>query len=209
MTEQVPSRILTEREKLETACQEIIFTAHRLEKTGGEYYSQLDQRLIKLPDDIAERLNPISIVALINSLLKKQFEATTIPTVANKLAANAEIITNATKEYAQANKELSGSWRTVADEAHKTIEKIQSAVAGAANASQKAAVDFSNIYKKTYRKTLLILGAIMLGTGIMIGILIYSHFGPNMKTIYEIPPEVQIQIERKKEWDMKFAPMEK
>jgi len=205
LTEQVPMRVLTEREKLEIACSEIITTAQKLEKTGSEYYRQLDQRLIKLPDDIAARLNPISIVALINSLLKKQFEATTIPTVANKLAANAEIINNATKEYAQANKKLCDSWQATANKAHETIGKIKSAVSGAAEASQKAAVDFSKIFKKTYRKTLLILGAIMLGTGIMIGIVVSDYFRPRMKTVYEIPPDIQLLIEQKRERDLLFA----
>jgi len=205
LTEQVPERVLAEREKLEIICSAIITTTERLETTGSEYYRQLDQRLIELPGDIAAGISPKAIVELITDDLKKQFTLSTIPTVANELAAQAVTIKTDTKEYAQANKELCNSWQATANKAHETIEKIESAVSGAATASQKAAMDFSNTFKKNYTKTLLIIGVIVLGTGIMIGVVISDHF-TRLKTVYEIPPDVQIQIDRKKEWDMKFAP---
>ena len=208
MTEQVPSRILTEREKLETACQEIIFTAHRLEKTGGEYYRQLDQRLIELPVDIAAKLNPAEIVALINSLLKRQFEATTIPTIANELAANIDTIKTATKEYARESKELSASWRSTSNEAYKTIEKIKEAAYGAVNATQKAAVDFSNIFQETCNKAFWILITIGLVTVIMIGMTIFGYIQPHTKTVYELPHDVLLMLEQQAERKLMLTPKE-
>ena len=73
LMEQIPVRILTEREKLEIICNEVTSTAKRLEKVGSEYYQQLHKRLIQLPDDIASGINPKAIVELINDNLKKQF----------------------------------------------------------------------------------------------------------------------------------------
>ena len=91
LTEQVPMRVLNEREKLEIICSGIINTAQRLEKTGNEYYQLLNKRLIQLPCDIAAGISPKAIVELINENLKQQFKASTIPTVAEKLATNAAV----------------------------------------------------------------------------------------------------------------------
>jgi uncharacterized phage infection (PIP) family protein YhgE len=204
LTEQVPARVLTEREKLERACTEIIGTAKRLEATGSEYYQELRQRLIQLPGDIATGISPKAIVELITGDLKKQFSLTTIPTVAKELAANADNIKTATKEYTRASVELNGSWRSTADSAHEAINKIKTSVSEAAKASQKAAVDFSNIFKETYRKALWVLIAMGLATEIIICLAVLD-FLPRAKTVYEIPPEVQSCIEQKKELEMKFA----
>jgi len=45
---------------------------------------------------------------------------------------------------------------------------------------------------------LLILGAIVLVAGIVIGMLISNHFGQRMKTVYEIPPEMLLLIDQQK-----------
>jgi hypothetical protein len=49
LTEQVPSRVLTEREHLEHICRDFLTTAQGLEKSGSEYYQELDKRLKQLP----------------------------------------------------------------------------------------------------------------------------------------------------------------
>ena len=209
LTEQVPARVLTEREKLEQACSDLKSTAIRMEFAGSNYYNDLDQRMIKLPGEVLKGISPKAIVEIINENLKQQFTASTIPIVAQELAVNANTIKTATKEYTQATKELSGSWRTVADEAQKTIEKIQGAVSGAAKASQKAAVDFSNTFSKTYDKALYFLCSLALVAGILIGILIIDQLRPLTKTVYEIPPNVQSIIDEQRERELMFTPKEK
>lgn len=199
LTEQVPARVLSEREKLEHACTEIIGTAKRLETTGSEYYQELKQRLIRLPGDIATGISPKAIVELITNDLKKQFALTTIPTVAKELAANADNIKTATKEYTRASTELSGSWRSTADSAHETIERIKETVLAAVNATHKAALDFSDTFRKTYNKALWILVAMALATEIMICLVIFEFVRPRIKTVYEIPPEVLLMIDKRKE----------
>ena len=198
LTEQVPKRVLTEREKLETACREIINTANKLEKTGSEYYQQLNKRLIQLPVDIATGISPKAIVERINDDLKKQFDLSTIPIVAGELHSNAVTIRTAAKEYTQASKELCGSWKIVAAEANESIEKIRNTVLGAAKTSEQAAINFSNTFRKTYYLALRILIGISLIAGIMIGILIFDYFRPYKKTIFEITPDLDWLIEERR-----------
>ena len=176
LTEQIPTRVLTEREKLETIFREIINTSKRLTIVGSEYYQQLDKRLTQLPVDIAAGVNPKAIVELITDNLKKQFTLSTIPVVAKELAANADNIKAAASEYTRVSVELCGSWRSTAEEAHKAIDKIRTAVSGAVKATEKAASNFTKTFNETYYWTLGLLTATGMVTGIMIGILIVNHF---------------------------------
>jgi len=199
MTEQIPHRVLTEREKLETICREAITTAERLERVGKDYYQQLDKKLTRLPVEISSGINPKTIVERINDNLKNQFTLSTIPIVAKELAANAETIKRATKEYTRASTELCDSWRTTADEAKNTINKIETAISGAVEASEKAALDFSDTFRETYKKALWILIAMALVTEIMIVLVIFGYIRPQTKTVYAIPSEILLMMEQQKE----------
>ena len=176
LTEQVPARVLTERVKLETACRDAITTATNLEKVGSKYYQQLNQQLTTLPTNIASGISPEAIVECINGNLKKQFNATTIPIIANELAANAKHIKMATMEYTRASSELCDSWRSAADEAHNAIDKIQTAISGAVEISKKAAIKLSKTFDRAYHWSLGISFVLGAAFGSMVGIVIFNHF---------------------------------
>ena len=195
MTEQIPVRILTEREKMESACNAVIATAKRLETNGSEYYKQLHSRLIRLPEDVAKGISPTAIVELINDNLKQQFDLSTIPTVAGELNTNAEEIKIATKQYARATAELSSSWHTSADKAHEAIRNINHSVSKAADTAEKATAAFTITFRKTYRRMLSIICVSALLIGTMTGMLIVDHFRPYKKTIFEITPELDFVLE--------------
>jgi hypothetical protein len=197
LTEQVPVRVTTEREKLESACNGVITTAQKLEATGSRYYQELDKRLTQLPVDIAKCINPKAIVENINDNLKLQFELSTIPTIAQELAYNAGTIRTATKEYKRASEELCGSWQKASTRAHEAINKINTAVSGAAESAKQATKSFTVSFNKTYNWALGIICAVALLAGIMIGILIFDRFRPYTRTIYEIPRDIQILLEQK------------
>ena len=148
LTEQVPNRVLTEREKFEAASHEIVAIAKRLITVGSEYYQKLDKQLTRLPDEIATGVNPVAIVERINGSLKRQFDLSTIPVVAKELAANAGSIKTATKEYAQAMAKLCDSWHSASDKAHKAIRDINTSVVGAAKAAEEAAEKFTRFLDK-------------------------------------------------------------
>ena len=191
-------QVLTEREKLENTWREVTTTAKRLEKVGSEYYQQINQQLIQLHTDIAASIRPKAIVGLITDDLKKQFALSTIPTVAKELAINAETIKTATREYTRASDELSNSWRSTADEAQTTIDKIRTTVSEAFDASRKTTKGFSITFNRIYKKALWILCSLALFVGIMIGVLMFDHMRPGTKTVYEIPPDLMLLLEERK-----------
>ena len=200
LTEQIPSRILTEREYFQCICTDFLTTAKGLEKTGSEYYRQLDKRLTQLPGDIAAGISPRAIVERINDVLRKQFDISTIPIVAKELAAKAEEIRRATKEYKRANENLCNSWQSATEEARQAIDEIQTAVSGAVKTSEQATEAFKVSFDKTYKRILGTLCAFGLVVGIMIGILIFDRLRPYTKTVYEIPRELRILMEGR-EWE--------
>ena len=195
LTEQVPVRVLTERVKLETACRDAITTANNLEKVGSEYYKQLNQKLTQLPTDIAAGISPEAIVKNINADLKRQFDISTIPIVAKKLYENAGIIQTAAEEYTKATSDLCGSWRSASDEAHEAINKIETAVLKAAEASKKAAINFSNTFNKAYYLSLSVFCALSLVVGIIIGGWISDHLRSRSKAANEIPHTLKLSEE--------------
>jgi len=176
MTEQVPMRILTEREKFENTCREAIIIARELKATGNEYFQELSRQLTQLPGSILTGVNPKEIAALINDNLKKQFEISTIPIVARKLADNAKEIRAATNEYERATYELCGSWQSAADEARKAINEMQTKVSGAATAAEKAIDAFKISLDESYTRMQKVIGVSALIAGVMFGMGIVFYF---------------------------------
>jgi len=201
LTEQVPMRILTEREKLEPILNAVIATANRLEATGSEYHKRLDKRLTQLPLDIANGVNPQAIVELINRNLKKQFSMTTIPSVARELAANAMRIETAASEYTRATAELCDSWLSTSSKAQEAVKEINNAVSKAAKTAERATEAFSHDFRKNYHRVLRTICIIAVLTGIMIGILIFDYLRPRTRTVYEIPEEMERIIQQQQEFE--------
>jgi len=138
LAERVPSQIAVEREHFVRINGEIIPTAKNLEKNMKEYYQLLQKQLTQLPTDIAEGISPKAIVERINDNLKKQFDLSTIPTIAKELATGAANIKTTAKEYTRASEELCGSWKSAANEAHRAIKEINAAITAAAVKAQRA-----------------------------------------------------------------------
>jgi Fe2+ transport system protein B len=215
LTEQVPSLILTEREKFEPLCREVISTAKRLEATGSDYYQRLHKQLSQLPDDIAIGISPKAIVERINDNLKKQFELSTIPVVAKELAANAVNIKASAREFTSASEELCGSWQSASDKAHRAIKEIESAttaavitseqaikeintaVTAAVAVSEQAAERFIQSFNKTYHWILGMVSFLLFFMGFFLGIMIYDRSIPRKQPNIEALPEPQQPVKPK------------
>ena len=201
LTEQVPNRILNEREHFDRICGEIIPTAKSLEKAIKEYYQLLYKQLIQLPAEIATGISSKAIVERISDNLKKQFELSTIPVVAKELADNAANIKVSAKEFTRASEELCGSWRSASDKAHQAIEKIDASVSKAAKTAEEAAEALSNSFNRSYYGILFMFGFSILLAGIFIGVLIPDHIREQLplttKHSTKAPPESQQSVKLK------------
>src|ERR1017187_10757366 len=66
---QAPERMATERLRFEEAMADALRTLQEICESSDAHRAQLDQRLVQLPADIAEGINPKTIAATINESL--------------------------------------------------------------------------------------------------------------------------------------------
>ena len=87
---QAPGRVAVERERLEQLFTAALRSLEQLLKSSEAYKRQLDERLSRLPVEIAAGISPQAIAANINESLRQRFVLSTIPETARALAQVAE-----------------------------------------------------------------------------------------------------------------------
>jgi len=87
---QAPGRVAVERERLEQLFTAALQSLEKLLKSSEAYKRQLDERLSRLPVEIAAGISPQAIAANINESLRQRFVLSTIPETARALAQVAE-----------------------------------------------------------------------------------------------------------------------
>ncbi|RQV93574.1 hypothetical protein EH220_08065 [bacterium] len=185
LMEQVPARVITERQKLEG----LFFEAEQSLKTAlgssESFQKQLDERLILLPKTIAEGIKPETIAANINESLRQQFVASTIPQTAKGLATVAEQLKKVNSEFGSTASALGKSYNGAAEEAHQAIEKMNAAVAGAAQTAKLAAKDLSAKFLDAYWSVLIGLTLVALLAGFMLGVFLVREYDPPQVKVIE------------------------
>ena len=125
LIQQVPERIVTERERIEAMIAKI-----------GAYHRVLEERLTALPSAVAEGMSPDSVAASINESLRQQFERSTIPQTAGALSAVAADMKRVTTEL---------------DRSARKMEQTAAAVSDAARSSERAVTDLSRVISQDYK----------------------------------------------------------
>jgi response regulator of citrate/malate metabolism len=98
---QVPERIAAERQRLEQILADFLKALREIRQSIAIHQAQLDQRLVQLPAQIAEGINPEAIAAKINESLRQQFVQSTIPATAEALTVAAAQMKKATSKFAR------------------------------------------------------------------------------------------------------------
>ena len=96
---QAPSRVAVELERLEQLFRSALEALQKTLRSGEAYQRQLDQRLSRLPVEIAAGISPQAIAANINESLRQRFVQSTIPETARDLAVVAEQMKKVTTEF--------------------------------------------------------------------------------------------------------------
>jgi len=98
---QIPERMAAERQRLGQIIADFLTALREIRQSIASYQAQLDQRLVHLPAEIAEGINPQTVAALINESLRQQFVQSTIPATAEALAVAAAQMKRVTSEFAR------------------------------------------------------------------------------------------------------------
>ena len=121
LMEQVPARVITERQKLEEIFSQAAQSLKVALRSSESFQKQLDERLIQLPKTIATGIQPETIAANINKSLHQQFVASTIPQTAEVLTVIAEQLKEVSTEFGTTASTLGNAYRGAAEEAREAI----------------------------------------------------------------------------------------
>jgi|SRR5208283_1260838 len=171
LMQQVPNRIATEREDLDSGLREAADAIRQSQESTEAYHRLLDDRLVQLPTTIANGISPEAIAGKVSENLRQQFVQSTIPQTAETLAVIAKDMKNTTAEFGRVASELGGSYGSAAQEASVAVQNIEDAVSRATDAAKRAADNLSWTFSQAYRWSLHSFCAIALLLGLILGMM--------------------------------------
>ncbi|HYK91603.1 MAG TPA: hypothetical protein VE398_22745, partial [Acidobacteriota bacterium] len=172
LMEQVPERIVKEREQLDKLFSGKIARLERSFQDNKSSLERLIQRLLQLPGSIAAGLSPDTIVAEIDKKLQEAFVKSTIPDTAARLGAIANRIKGANGQFAAAAHDLGSSYRGAAKKAGEAITGIDQAISKAADSASRAAKQLSTGFHAQYWWSVFVLTVVALVLGFFAGALL-------------------------------------
>lgn len=171
LMEQVPNRVVIEREKLEQLFAEALKILRVTHSDSVKYQKDLDERLIALPGKIVNGIKPEVIASSVNESLRQQFQRSTIPDTARALGAVADRMKQVTAEFGSTASTLGDSYRGAAEEARRAVQDMNSTVSLAAKTARQAAEQLYVNFKRAYWWSLCGLTGVALLLGFLFGIL--------------------------------------
>lgn len=203
LMEQVPERVVTEREKLDKLFSDKIARLEKSFQNSKASLDQLDQRLQRLPGFIAAGISPEKVVAEINKKLQEAFYQSTIPDTAFKLGKVADRIKEAGGQFAAAADDLDSSYRGAVKKAGEAIKNMDQAIAGAADSAGRAIKQLLTGFHAQYWWSVFVLTTVALVLGIFAGALFMHQLDQPVQKeerIYAplIEPAPQIKSKTKK-----------
>ena len=139
LIEQVPDRVVTERERLEKLLTGTARQFNQSCKAGAESLGQLDRHMAQLPGLIATIISPKNIVAEINANLKDELARSTFPQTEAALREATAKIRKAGSEFAVAADALGDSYRGAAEQARRAMSGMSQSIAAAARSANESA----------------------------------------------------------------------
>ena len=190
---QAPERMATERLRLEEAMADALRTLQEICGSSDANRAQLDQRLVQLPADIAEGINPEAIAATINESLRQQFVQSTIPATAEALAVAAAQIKKVTAEFGRSASTLGDSYRGAAEDAGHAIARLESACSHAVASTKRGAEELVSVFREEYRWSVYTLTGLALLIGIGVGMWYQRWIDPPSQPAERAPAVERVQ----------------
>jgi hypothetical protein len=189
LIEGAPARLGHERELVEGTLNRIRDELRESLDAGQQYHSRLEERLTGLPEEIAKGISPEAIAGTIKENLRQQFIRSTLPEIAEALAANSQQLTKICGEFAAASRKLSDSYDGAAKDARSAVTSIRSEISAAA-AAAKQATDEQLTFHTAYRWTAYSLSGLAVVIGFALGLLTDQWIMSAPKPVAEAPAPV-------------------
>jgi len=156
-------------------------------KSSKAYQEQLDQRLERLPENIATRISPEAIAREINESLRQQFVKSTIPDTARALAAGAKQIQDVTTEFGRTATALGNRYDGAAAQALRAIQDIQRISADAISTTRHGAQELLEVFHREYRWLICVASGLALLIGFGLGVSWYRWLAAPTPAVNSTP----------------------
>jgi hypothetical protein len=156
---EAPQAVAAQREQMAQLLETSIAAIRTAADAEHAYHQQLEDRLVKLPAQIAQGISPEAIARAITESVRQEFVRSGLPATAEALKAVSQQVTQATGHFQRAASEL-GACTGIAVQAQTAITKMTTSVATATDTAQWAMMTVRREFNLTcFRAVCLLCGA--------------------------------------------------
>jgi len=166
LIEQAPGEVAVEREKLAGILQEGVEAVTSTHRSAMDYLKKLEDRIVRMPIDVCEGLQPQLVAELISQDLRMRFAD--IPQSMEMLTGVSRQIGDTSAEFHKTAAQLTNSYTGLAENARVAIDQLQTSIGQAAAAARGAVRDLNQRFSKIQNTTVVVLcvGALSIGLGV-------------------------------------------
>jgi len=192
VTRQTPAQIAAERKQLAAILSESIKAIQSARRDALVLQRQLEERLTRLPEAIAEGISPAAIAAKLSESLRQQFVASGIPETAQALAVVSKQARQVALEFDHTSKQLTDSYRGAAGEARRALNEMRASIEYATDTAKQAAYDLTHTFLREYKWSIFALCTLALALGFALGTLFYRWINSPSTTPEAAPSTVVV-----------------
>jgi hypothetical protein len=185
---ETPEKLASEREQFAKIVDRGAASIEAAHQTSVQYHQQLEERLKRLPAEVAKGISPEAIAEKINESLRQQFAQSGIPEKAEALAVVSRQLKQATEEFQRTAGQLKTSYTGAADDARRAIDQIRSSIANATENAKRSMADIKQSFLLEYKYSIAALCGSALVIGLILGYLGYMWLYPKPEEIGPMVP---------------------
>ena len=175
ITRQAPVEIASEREKLAASVHDAVTSIEALRNDTAKFHHEIANRLAKLPNEIAEGVNPISIAAILAESLRQQFIQSGLPETTRALALIAKQSEQAATQFGCSCKQVNETCRNTTKDFLDSLRGMSTMIQITSEEAKEATQCLRQTFLRGYTWSVLTLCAVALMLGFSLGI-VWQHW---------------------------------
>ena len=175
ITRQAPVEIASERQKLAAAVKEAVSAIEALRHVTATFHQEIENRLAKLPNEIAEGVNPTSIATNLAESLRQQFMQSGLPETSKALALISQQSRQAATEFGYSSRQIVENCRHTTKEFCDDFRGMQTMIRITTKEATEAAQALRRTFLREYKWSVLTLCTAALMLGFSFGV-VWQHW---------------------------------
>ena len=195
ITRQAPVEIASERQKLAATVKEAVSSIEALRHDTAMFRQEIENRLAKLPNEIAEGVNPTSIATILAESLRQQFMQSGLPETSKALALIAQQSRQAATEFGYSSRQIVENCRNTTKEFCDDFRGMQAMIRITTKEATEAAQALRQRFLREYKWSVLTLCTAALMLGFSLG-MAWQHWRAESgqgTAIANVPPVLQTE----------------